>query len=275
MLVKRPILLLSCVGCLVACSSAPAGPAGKEPEPVARQREGIVDPTGIAISHPEAVIFGAGDAWCSGALIDATTVLTAGHCLNEQTVALLNDDDPSNQLAFPYAGQVPRQTVTGFSVWTDGDLGIIKLQAPGVQIDVYPALPIGDLSVGTPLNILGAICNGDATTDAVWERDNVSIMEADGIEYVMDDSVSQPGDSGGPNELPPLPYNCTVGLGTNSCSAPCTWDPNTNQCVPPPPPPPQIRAVTGGNLVYPNGVSFTYSVRTDTSEANAWIAQWM
>jgi len=84
--------------------------------------------------------------------------------------------------------------------------------------------------------------------------------------YAMSLYATDPGDSGGPYELPPIPYNCTEGL-DQTCGAPCTWDPNTEQCVPPPPPPWQIRAVHLGT----NKLGNSLGVRTDTSAANAWI----
>lgn len=211
MRVLRAATLTAIVCLIAACSSAD----DSFDDDLAWSSETPIIGGSRANAYPEAALVDMAQngryGWaCSGSVIAPRVVLTAGHCVYGFS---------SWRVTAPYAGN---QTVTSSSGqtydWrntseyvdpTQHDVGLIILPTP-ITLTRYPSISSAKLADGSKLVNLGRINNGSFSSTDLFVGGQVTIRDAASAGYPFDylsSDVIQPGDSGGPCEIPGSPQH--------------------------------------------------------------------
>jgi hypothetical protein len=203
-MMTRYARFLFVLGAAAACSS------GAPREHAAPQSSPIVG--GVAASaYPEAVLIdmyqnGELYAACSGSVIAPQVVLTAGHCV---------DGTDSWSVTAPFANQQQSTAQSGTTYdWHENgsetvnpnhhDIGLVFLDNP-ITLDQYPQIANTPLADGAQVLNIGRIQDGQLSNSALFVSQAITVVDGsqDGFPYDYSATdVIEPGDSGGPDEVP-------------------------------------------------------------------------
>jgi hypothetical protein len=200
--IRRSLLLLAL--CVSACSSgASADPTNS------RSTTPIIDGA-AAVAYPESALLdlyvgGSLSQACSGALVAPQVVLTAGHCVVGVDAWVVSLPYAHAQRAHASWGEVYDYQELGEEVNPQAhDVGLVFLDVP-LYLQQWPVIATAPLSDGSEVVNIGRILDGQYSTTALFVGQPLPVRDgqSDGFpfDYAADD-VIQPGDSGGPAEVP-------------------------------------------------------------------------
>lgn len=189
------------LACGAACVAEPESIEGDD----AGERDVAIKGAVPADAYPEAVLVdmmrdGRVVGACSGAILAARFVLTAGHCVRHQSAWRVTS--PALGMSADVDLAAP------FDLFEDGelvdrssrDVGILRLVTP-LALSAYPALADAPLPNGKRVVDVGRIEDGAISFDALFASRPVKIHDAADIgfpyAYRAIEKI-EPGDSGGP-----------------------------------------------------------------------------
>ncbi|HEY8040627.1 MAG TPA: trypsin-like serine protease [Polyangiaceae bacterium] len=195
------LALASAIACSAAASGRTVPPAG---------------PT-LAAGYPEAALVdmyrnGQLGAYCSGALVAPSVVLTAGHCVKGAS-GFVPD---AWTVALPY-NRAQRIDAAGAATYdwetTDGtvdpgkhDVGLVFLAAPArVAPAQCPALAAAPVTDASSIVHIGRLRRGRISTSDLFVGDAVPVTDGAAAGFPFDygaEALIEAGDSGGPVEVP-------------------------------------------------------------------------
>jgi hypothetical protein len=212
-------VLTAVVGFIGVLSSVSAC-ASHAHEEEASQSAAIVNGS-PATTYPEAVLVDMhdvdGNGWaCSGSVIAPQVVLTAGHCVYGMTGWVVTAPYAGGQRAYGSAGAVFDYTVRSETVdESKHDVGLIFLASP-LSLDQYPIVAAAPVPNGTPVLNVGRIDNGAMSRTDLFVSPPVAARDGASVgwpnEYFVPTDEIQPGDSGGPDEIPNASPHRIVGV---------------------------------------------------------------
>lgn len=193
---------LSVVTAIGACTTQPATALLCDSE--------IVSGTAAAI-YSEAVLVdmfknGQVVSACSGAVIAPNVVLTAGHCVDGFDGWRVKAPYAKNQTAMASAAETfDYKDENGELVNPlHHDIGLIYLATP-ITLTTYPILAKNPVANGSRAVNVGRIQDGQLSSVALFVSETIVLRDATNSGFPFDyisEEVIQPGDSGGPVEIP-------------------------------------------------------------------------
>jgi hypothetical protein len=201
---------------LVPAALVLGGCAAAASDPVAGLGEGAGADVGAASSaitngvpatgHDEAVLLrfdkGGKSFVCSGALLSARVVLTAGHCVVDVDAWEITAPFANSTATAHDSDTLDYHTESEQVDPTKHDFGLVFLDQ-AIHLDHYPVIGKHTLAPGTQVVNYGRILN-NTNTDSFFMGRPVAVDPGGPIgfpfDYVSDDII-EPGDSGGPVEL--------------------------------------------------------------------------
>jgi hypothetical protein len=196
----------------VSCSGTTNDPS---PGPTGVTSSEIVNGS-VASAYPESVLLdmplsASQEYACSGSIIAPQVVLTAGHCVTGEGTNV-----PTKWIVTaPYAGnqQVTSTTAVVYDwVITPGtinpnlhDIGLVFLPTP-ITLTTFPTLAQTPVASGSQVVNIGRIDNGTVSFTELYVSPSVTVTSGISAGYPYDylstTEEVQPGDSGGPDEVP-------------------------------------------------------------------------
>lgn len=196
------LIAVGTVATVVACSSNDDGSFGGSAQDIVGGS--------VASAYPEAVLVnllqnGRVTAACSGSLIAPKVVLTAGHCVVGFSGWRVTAPYAANQTANSSSAATDDYSATTETVNPNQhDIGLVFLDTP-ITLPSYPAIAQSPVANGSSIVNIGRIDNGKLSSTDLFVSQSIPASDAAKVGYPFDylaSDVIQPGDSGGPDEVP-------------------------------------------------------------------------
>jgi hypothetical protein len=217
---------------MVLCATLSCSASDGTREPSATTSSDIVGGS-LATAYPESVLIdmpltATTELACSGSIIAPQVILTAGHCITGEGSGV-----PTKWVVTaPYAGNVPI-TASGTMVYdwvanpsgdvtpTLHDIGLVFLPTP-IVLTTYPELAQSPVATNAKVDNIGRIDNGVVSFTNLYVSPSVDVTlgtsQGYPYSYISTTDEIQPGDSGGPDEVPASSPHLIVAV--NSGAAP-------------------------------------------------------
>jgi hypothetical protein len=177
-------------------------------------------PVSTASDYPESVLVamsqqGVFNGVCSGAVLAPRVVLTAGHCVDlftgwsVQAPFVLQSSSASEAETFDWKSESSGKTDPILH-----DVGLLYLDQP-ITLPRYPVLAQGPVADGSNIVNIGRVDDNGLSSSALFVSKPLAVRLAASAGYPYDyigAQAIQPGDSGGPVEVPGTTPHLLVGV---------------------------------------------------------------
>jgi hypothetical protein len=143
---------------------------------------------------------------CSGAVIAPSVVLTAGHCVDGHSMWKVLAPYANGQSTTAHSGETFDYMGRGDKTVSPRahDLGLVYLDTP-ITLAQYPSIASRPIPLGSQIVNIGRVQDGHLSVTDLFVSNPATVSDGNSVGYPLDyasDSIIQPGDSGGPAEVP-------------------------------------------------------------------------